>query len=67
MFTKEHYVEIARALKGTLVYANNRFDAVGSHIAHRVVRDLISMFRSDNSTFDRKKFVDAIYGKEEKV
>jgi hypothetical protein len=66
VFTKEHYEEIADRLKDTIVYANNRFDAVGSHIAHRIARDLMSVFKDDNEKFDTKKFLDAIYGKEKK-
>lgn len=62
MFTKEHYVEIARALSKNLVYANNRPDIEGSYVAHRVVNNLVTMFKSDNDKFDKEKFLDAIYG-----
>jgi len=61
MFNKEHYEVVANAIKETVFYANNRFDAVGSHIAQMIVHDLISMFMCDNPGFNRKEFEELIF------
>ena len=66
MFNKEHYEVIANAISGTYKYSINRFDAVGSHIAQRMVHDLVSLFMGYDSQFDRMKFMKLIMDKEEK-
>ena len=64
MFTKEHYIEIAKVLKATIDVMTN---SEGMHIRSKTVQDFVSMLEKDNDKFDADEFLDAIYGKEEKI
>ncbi len=61
MFTKEHYIEIAKILKKneeTNPYlCTRKFQSM-------TVRRFVLMLESDCSEFNEEKFLDAIYGKE---
>ena len=62
MFTKEHYIAVAKVLhcnKSTVLYDNQV-------LFSKVVQDFVSLFEKDNKKFDAEKFLDIIYGKEKK-
>ena len=64
MFTKEHYVEIAKVLKqraDILVLTDVMVFRSGT------VQAFVAMLEKDSSKFDAEKFLDVIYGKEGKV
>jgi hypothetical protein len=59
MFTQQHYIKIAEVLRRnrtTILYDS-------SVLFKRLVWDFVELFK-ENSKFDEKKFLDAIYGKE---
>jgi len=39
----------------------------GMHVRSKTVSDFVSMLKKDNDKFDDGKFLNAIYGKEEKA
>lgn len=55
MFTKEHYIEIAKILKKNKL---SRFSMI--------VEDFVELFRG-NPKFDKETFLDEIYRKEVKL
>lgn len=64
MFTKEHYIEIAKVLKDA---ETTPLASVGGRLLlSKVVQDFVLMLEKDNSKFDAEKFLDIIYGKEDK-
>ena len=59
MFTQQHYIEIAKILK--------QHDFPQTIAQAKIVQDFVHMLEKDNKKFDAEKFLDTIYGKEEKV
>ena len=60
--TKEDYIKIAEILKK--VYQKREFYSSGQLHAI-IVSEFEEMLKSDNSgTFDRDKFIEAVYGKD---
>lgn len=60
MFTKEHYIAVAKVLKQnkvTILYANHV-------LFKRLVQDFAELFK-ENPKFDAEKFLNEICGKEE--
>ena len=62
MFTKRHYDKIANVLKTT---NTSTFGSYRS-MHNLIVQEFVLMFEDDNSAFNVEKFLDVIYGKEEK-
>ena len=62
MFTKEHYVAVAKVLKKRRMRAG-----IALHIwwFGTIVQDFIELFK-ENPKFDKEAFLDEIYGKEVK-
>ena len=61
MFTQQHYIAVAKVLKKTVgVIGGTRISSLRS----RIVLDFVELFK-ENPKFDKEKFLDAIYGKEE--
>jgi hypothetical protein len=60
MFTKEHYIAVAKVLKKTVGF---RASSEVSGVCSRIVMDFVELFR-ENPKFDKEKFLDEIYGKE---
>ena len=61
MFTKEHYIAVAKVLKQnkpTCFYTDKA-------LFRKIVSDFVELFR-ENKEFDEQKFLDEIYGKEVK-
>ena len=59
MFTKQHYVAIAKIIDGKTcvqLLSNNPFDYI---LKSQVIDALASMFEADNYRFDREKFIEA--------
>lgn len=65
MFTKEHYVEIAKILKENRLSAMTEYP-LPMQVNAKIVQNFVSLFEKDSSNFDAERFLDAIYGKEEK-
>lgn len=66
MFTKEHYIKIAKVLKKTALPIHRKRTALvnGETIMHRtIVQRLVELFR-ENPEFDKGTFLDEVYGKE---
>ena len=61
MFTQKHYIEIAKVLKERVSIMTN---SEGSFIRSGIVQAFVVMLGKDSKMFDKKKFTDAIYGKE---
>lgn len=61
MFTKEHYVAVAKVLKDNKVTAFY----TSAVLFKKLVWDFVKLFK-ENSKFNEKKFLDEIYGKEVK-
>ena len=60
MFTRQHYIKIAKVLKKTVGFV------VGSEVSSvrsRIVLDFVELFK-ENPEFNKEKFLDEIYGKE---
>lgn len=49
MFTKEHYIAVAKVIRKGRTF---------------IIQNFMELFEKDSKKFDRKKFLDAIYGKE---
>ena len=63
MFTKEHYVEIAKVLRKT----KGNIKPIQISIFHStIVWAFVNLLKDDNPKFNENKFLDSIYGKEEK-
>lgn len=62
MFTKEHYIKIAKLIKN--------FDLpptrLGEIVHVKLILSFIELFEDDNSTFSKEEFAEAIYGEEKK-
>lgn len=68
MFTKEHHTEIAKVLRDVEVRQGNFYKMCVLRGGHStLVRGFILLFERDNSSFDRRKFLAAIYNKKEVV
>ena len=67
MFTKEHYIKIAKILKDGEHFKRRVFPlyVLSRNTRSKIVQDFICMLESDNKKFDVEKFLDIIYGKEE--
>ena len=63
MFTKEHYIKIAKVLKGRVAIMTS---SEGSFMRSGTVQAFVVMFEKDNKKFDKEKFLDEIYGMEVK-
>jgi len=55
MFTKEHYIKIAEVLKKSYPFKLP---------VYLIMRDLVVMFKDDNSKFNQEEFFNMIEGKE---
>ena len=62
MFTKEHYIKIAKVLKERVAITTH---LEGSFMRSGTVQAFVVMLEKDNKKFDAEKFLDEIYGKEE--
>ena len=62
MFTQQHYKEIAKILKDN----NFPLSWPPRAVQARLVSDFVVLFEKDNPKFDVDKFLNTIYGKEEK-
>ena len=62
MFTKEHYMKIAKLLKDFKLPAT----PIGEVIYEKLVDAFIELFDLDNPNFNQRAFMEAIYGKEDK-
>ncbi len=61
MFTKEHYIAVAKVLKdnkGTCLYTQRV-------LFRKIVLDFVELFK-ENPKFDAEKFLDEIYGEEKR-
>ena len=63
MFTKEHYIKIAKVLKERVAIITN---SEGLFMRSGMVQAFVDMLEKDNKKFDAEKFLDEIYGKENK-
>ena len=63
MFTKEHYIEIAKLLSA--VHKQVPFVSA-KMLCEMAVDDFVLFFKMDSPKFNDEKFLDAIYGKEGK-
>ena len=66
MFTKEHYIKIAKVLKIEEMHKPFYKELVARNAHTGMVHNFIELFENDNPKFVRSEFLDAIYGKEEK-
>jgi len=68
MFTQQHYTKIAETLREVEKIYSSLFPLYGLHsrkLPSPLVKKLVVLFASDNHKFSTKKFLNAIYGKEE--
>jgi len=65
MFTKKHYIEIAKVLRDS--QDEKYVQSVQFKLCHLIiVQDFVALLEEDDSKFDAEKFLNAVYGKEEK-
>jgi len=62
MFTKEHYIKIAEVLRDSQDEKGIEFKLCH----HMIVQDFVALLEEDNKKFDVEKFLDIVYGKENK-
>jgi len=66
MFTRKHYKGIADILRGMVPVKSDLETTSGFEIRagqyQKLVNKLVSYFKSQNSSFDKKKFLKAIKG-----
>jgi len=66
MFTKEHYIAVAKVLRTYEMRVGATYNLPLVNIRSSIILDFAELFKGDNSEFDKDKFLDAIYGKEVK-
>ena len=64
MFTKEHYIAVAKVLRTYEMCVGATYNLPLVNIRSSIILDFAELFKGDNSEFDKAKFLDAIYGKE---
>ena len=57
--SRKHYVAVAASIRSQVDAATAADDASAILALHRVTEDLARIFKSDNSNFDRSRFVTA--------